>query len=85
MSLSFLALAETLIAFEQNDISDGNKVCLPQRSYSVPFHHRNIISLELRHITTPVHSSLRKPIEVESIIAELQETNEGTGESINQN
>jgi hypothetical protein len=73
MSLSFLALAETLIAFEQNGISDGT------------FQHRNIISFELRHITTPAHCSLGKPIEVESIIAELQETNEGARESIRQN
>jgi len=77
MSLSFLALAETLIAFEQNDTFDGNKVCLSWRSYTVTFHHRNIISLELRHITTPAHCSLGKTIAVESIIAEFQETNEG--------
>jgi len=78
MSLSLLALAETPItAFKQSDISDGIKMCLPQRTYGVPFHRRNIISFELRHITTPVHFSLGKPIEVESIIAELQETNEG--------
>ena len=50
-----------------------------------PFHPRNIISLELRYITTRTHYSLGKPIEIKKTIAEFQETREGAGEGINQN
>jgi len=57
---------------------------LSQQRY-VSFEHRNIVSLELRHITTPAHCCLGKPIEVESIIAELQETSEGARKDIKKN